>query len=329
MLRFMATWAITERTTWSSAQSASVATIMAHGGSTNVILSSLAANVGIAVAKTAAAIVTGSGSMLAEALHSFSDCVNQILLLIGNRQARRPPSESHPMGHGRESYLWSFLVALMLFFGGGVVAIYEGVHKVLHPEPVERVGWAFLVLGFSLALEGASLAQCLREVRKQGISGSLTSRLRDTKDADLIVVTGENFAAVLGLSVASLFLFIAWRTHNGVWDGLGSVAVGLGLIAVAFFLAQETKSLLLGESADPAVERHVREALAEDPRLLSMLRLVSIQQGPGEVVLAMKVKPRDGLSGAELIATINDLESRVRARCPEVKWQFVEPDDEA
>ena len=302
---------------------------MAHGGSTKVILTSLAANVGIALAKTAAALITGSGSMLAEALHSFSDCANQILLLIGNRQAKRPPSASHPMGHGRESYLWSFLVALRLFFGGGVVAIYEGVHKVMHPEPVERVWLAFLVLGFSLALEGASLAQCFGEVKKQGGEGSLVQRLRDTKDADLIVVTGENFAAVLGLTVAALFLLVAWRTHDGVWDGLGSVAVGLGLIGVAFFLAQETKSLLLGESADPSIERDVKAALAEDPRLVSLLRLVSIQQGPGEVVLAMKVQPREGLSGAELIATINELEGRVRARCPEVKWQFVEPDDEA
>jgi cation diffusion facilitator family transporter len=303
---------------------------MAHGGSTKVILTSLAANVGIALAKTAAALVTGSGSMLAEALHSFSDCANQVLLLIGNRKAQQPPSASHPMGHGRESYLWSFLVALMLFFGGGIVAIYEGVHKVMHPEPVERVGWAFLVLGLSLALEGASLAQCVAEVRKQ-TSGkaSLAKSLRDTKDADLIVVTGENFAAVIGLSLAAVFLFVAWRTHNGVWDGLGSVAVGLGLIAVAFFLAQETKSLLLGESADPAIEAQVKGALREDPRLVALLRFVSIQQGPGEVVLALKVQAREGLTGTELIEAINQLEDRVRARCPEVKWQFVEPDIEA
>jgi cation diffusion facilitator family transporter len=302
---------------------------MAHGGSTKVILTSLAANVGIALAKTAAALVTGSGSMLAEALHSFSDCANQILLLVGNRQAQRPPSEAHPMGHGRASYLWSFLVALMLFFGGGIVAIYEGVHKVLHPEPVERVGWAFLVLGLSLALEGASLAQCLAEVKKLGGEGSLTSRLRDTKNADLIVVTGENFAAVVGLSLAAVFLLVAWLTHNGVWDGLGSVAVGLCLIGVALFLGRETQSLVLGESGDPSIEGHVKAALAEDPRLVSMLRLVTLQQGPGEVWLAMKVKPREGLSGAELIETINELESRVRSRCPEVKWQFVEPDNEA
>jgi len=302
---------------------------MAHGGSTKVILTSLAANVGIALAKTAAALVTGSGSMLAEALHSFSDCANQVLLLIGNRQAQRPASASHPMGHGRESYLWSFLVALMLFFGGGIVAIYEGVHKVMHPEPVERVGWAFLVLGLALALEGASLAQCIAEVKKLGGNGSLAARLRDTKNADLIVVTGENFAAVVGLALAAVFLLIAWVTHNGVWDGLGSISVGLCLIGVAFFLATETKSLLMGEAADPSIERHVREALAEDDRLVSLLRLVSLQQGPGEVWLAMKVTPREGLSGAELIDTINDLETRVRARCPEVKWQFVEPDNEA
>jgi cation diffusion facilitator family transporter len=302
---------------------------MAHGGNTRIILTSLGANLGIALAKTAAALITGSGSMLAEALHSFSDCANQILLLIGNRKAKQPPSDAHPMGHGREAYLWSFLVALMLFFGGGVVAIYEGLHKVAHPEPVERVWIAFAVLGISLALEGASLAQCIAEVRKQGGGGSLAQRLRDTKNSDLIVVTGENLAAVLGLALAAIFLLVAWRTHDGVWDGLGSIAVGVVLLGVAVFLATETKSLLLGERADPSVERHVKDALAEDPRLVALLRLVSLQQGPGEVVLAMKVQPREGLSGAELIAAINEFEVRVRARCPEVKWQFVEPDVEA
>ena len=302
---------------------------MSHGGSNKVILTSLAANVGIALAKTGAAVVTRSGSMMAEALHSFSDCANQVLLLVGNRHARRAPSDEHPMGHGRAAYLWSFLVALMLFFGGGVVAMYEGVKKVMHPEPVEHVGWAFAVLGFSLILEGASLAQCLRAVKAKTPGASLVAQLRDTKDADLIVVTGENVAAVLGLTVAAAFLALAWRTGDGIWDGLGSIGVGIGLVGVSLFLARETTSLVVGEQADPAIAAQVREAVAEDPRLEGLLRFVSLQQGPGEVVLAMKVKPRAGLSGAELVQTINELEARVRSRCPDVKWQFVEPDDEA
>lgn len=302
---------------------------MSHDGSIKVILTSLGANVGIALAKTAAAVVTGSGSMLAEALHSFSDCANQILLLVGNRQAKRPPSEAYPLGRGRAAYLWSFLVALMLFFGGGVVAVIEGVEKIMHPTAVEHAGWAFAVLAFSLALEGWSLYGCIKEIRAQGGATPMIQFLRDTKDADLVVVTGENLAAVLGLVCAMTFLGVAVATGNGRWDGVGSVAVGLVLLAVALFLATETYRLLVGESADPKVEREVRAALAEDPRLVDLLRFVSLQQGPGEVVLAMKVRLRAGLTGEELIDTLNAFETRVRARCPEVRWQFVEPDHEA
>lgn len=301
---------------------------MAHGGSTKIILMSLGANVGIALAKTVAAVITRSGSMLAEALHSFSDCANQVLLLVGNKQAQKPPTAEYPLGQGRASYFWSFVVALMLFFGGGVVAIWEGVEKVHHPEHVEKVMVAFGVLLFSLVLEGVSLAGCVKEIRAEANGRGLLETLRETKNADLVVVTGENFAAVVGLALAAVFLGIAALTGNGLWDGIGSISIGVVLVGIAFFLARESQSLLLGERADPAVEAGVREALSADARLEGLLRLISIQQGPGEVVLAMKVKVKSGITSDELVAAINEFETRVRARLPEVKWQFVEPDFE-
>jgi len=298
-------------------------------GNTKLILISLASNLGIAAAKTVAAVITHSGSMLAEALHSFSDCANQVLLLIGNKQAKKPPSEEFPLGHGRASYFWSFVVALMLFFGGGLVAIWEGVEKVRHPEALHHVSVALGVLVFSLILEGFSLAACVRAIREESHGRGLLQTLRETKNADIVVVTGENFAAVLGLSLALAFLGLAYVTHNSLWDGVGSIAIGIVLVGVAFFLARESQSLLLGERAEPEVESAVREALAEDARIGPLLRILSIQQGPGEVVLAMKIGARGDVPASELVAAINDFEQRVRTRRPEVKWQFVEPDSEA
>ncbi len=301
---------------------------MAHG-STKLILVSLGANLGIAAAKTVAAVITHSGAMLAEALHSFSDCINQLLLLVGNKQAQKPPSDEFPLGHGRASYFWSFVVALMLFFGGGMVAIWEGVEKVRHPEAVHHVAVALGVLVFSLVLEGLSLVACVKAIREEAAGRGLVQTLRETKNADIVVVTGENFAAVLGLSLALIFLVLTWVTGNGLWDGVGSIAIGVVLVGVAFFLARESQSLLLGERAEPEVEAAVREALAEDPRIGPLLRILSIQQGPGEVVLAMKVGVRAEVPGGELVTAINEFEQRVRARRPEVRWQFVEPDSEA
>ncbi len=301
---------------------------MAHGESTRVVLVSLAANLGIALAKTAAAVVVHSGSMLAEALHSFADCANQVLLLVGARHAARPPTDQHPMGYGRAAYLWSFLVALMLFFGGGLVAIWEGAQKIQHPEAVKHPAVGFAVLAFGLVLDGLSLVSGVRELRAKAPGVPLLRALRDSKDADVVVVTGENFADVVGLVLAATFMGLAVATGNGRWDGVGSVAIGVVLLAVAGFLGRETQSLIVGERADPGIERDVRAAVAEDDRLVELLRLIAIQQGPGEIMLAMKVRPRAGLTGEELVTALNALEARVRTRRPEVRWQFTEPDDD-
>ena len=294
--------------------------------STSHILQSLAVNALIATAKGVAAFFTGSGAMLAETIHSFADCGNQLLLLLGVKQARRAPDPSHPLGYGRALYFWSFIVALLLFSGGGLYSIYEGIHKLQHPEPVERVWLGFVILGFSLVLEGWSTIGNVVELRKRAAGRPFVRFLRETKDSDLVVVFGENSAAVLGLTLAMGSLAVASATGDGRWDAAGSLAIGAVLVAVAIFLAREVKSLIIGESADRDVEQAARAVLSDSPGIVEILRIITVQQGPGEVMVAMKVRCKDGLSGAELIDAINDYETRLHAKCPEVRWSFVEPD---
>lgn len=300
---------------------------MSAGGSLKVILGSLAANVGIAAAKFVAAFLTGSGAMLAEAIHSSADCTNQILLLIGAKQAAAPPDAAHPMGRGRAAYFWSFLVALMIFAGGGVMSIREGVHKVMVPDPVEHVGIGIAVLAVSLVLEAAAAVQCKRALDNARGKTPFFQHLRETTDMDVVILFAENSAAVLGLVLAMAALGLAVLTGDARWDGYGSIAIGVLLCSVAYFLAREVKSLLEGERADPRVEAAFREE-AEKLGIEAVLRVITIQQGPSQVMIAAKIKVGEG-SALELVDRINTLEAKVRERVPEVKWQFIEPDTEA
>src|SRR5262245_22939418 len=297
-----------------------------HGHSLIHIWLSLAANVGIAIAKGVAAFFTGSGAMLAETIHSVADCGNQVLLLIGVRGAQKPPSESHPLGYGRNAFFWSFMVALLLFSLGGMFSIYEGIHKVLVPEPVEKVWLGVGILAFSMVLEAASLWGAVREMRKRGRQKSLMRFVRDTTDSDLVVVFGENAAAVLGLGLALGALALSEVTGDARWDAAGSIGIGAVLIVVAVFLAVEVKSLLVGERAEPELEHAVREIVTGEPGMHAVWRIITVQQGPGEVMLAMKVEFDPALSAREISGAINRFEERLRARRPDAKWIFVEPD---
>ncbi|MFM2246579.1 MAG: hypothetical protein RL071_2653 [Pseudomonadota bacterium] len=296
---------------------------------TSHILQALGVNALIAIMKGIAAVATGSGAMLAETLHSASDCANQGLLLFGVKRAQQPPDASHPLGYGRALYFWSFMVALLLFTGGGVFSIYEGVHKMMHPEPLTNVGWAVAILAVSLVLEGASTWGNIKELHARRGATPFFRFLRQTKDSDLIVVFGENAAATLGLALALISLLLAVLTGDPHWDGAGSAAVGVVLIGVAIFLAIEVKSLLVGESADPAIEAAIRGVADGSPGVRAVLRVLTIQQGPGEVLVAMKVQLSPGLDTDGVYDSINTFEKAVRARVPEVRWLFVEPDREA
>ncbi len=298
-------------------------------GSTKQILQSLAVNVTIAVAKAIAAFFTGSGSMLAEAIHSAADCTNQVLLLVGLKRALKVPTATHPLGYGRALYFWSFIVALLLFTGGGVFSVYEGFHKLRHPEPVEHVELGFGILVFSMCLEGWALFGNVKEMKTRRGAMPLLQYLRETKDSDLIVVFGENAAAVTGLSLALIFLALAWRTGDPRYDAVGSLAIGVVLIAVALFLGNEIKSLLLGERADPDVEKTIRAVAARHPDVEQVLTVLTVQQGPGEVLAALKLKLRDGLTTQQVVDVINAYEKELKAELPVVRWCFVEPDTEA
>ena len=297
------------------------------GESTGEIIKSLAVNVIIAVSKGVAAVLTGSGAMLAETLHSFADCGNQLLLLQGVRATRRPPDRAHPFGYGRNMYFYSFIVALLLFFGGGVFSIYEGVHKLEHPEPVEDTGIALIILVVSIALEGWSTLSNIRAMNQRRGSLGFYRYLRATKDSDLIVVFGENSAAVLGLTFAIAALGLAHQTGDDRWDAIGSIAIGGVLVLVAAFLAREVKSLLVGEAADPALVRSFEELAELDPNVDRVLNVLTLQQGPGEIIVAAKLQFRPGMDTDALVEAINAFERALKAKVPEVRWSFIEPDN--
>lgn len=294
--------------------------------STSHIVQSLLVNVAIAAGKGVVALMTGSGALLAETLHSGADCGNQVLLLFGVKRAQQAPDPSHPLGYGRSLYFWSFLVALLLFSGGGVFSIYEGIHKLSHPEPIEKVHLGLGILGFSLLLEGGSTLSNIREMNKRRGQTPFFQYLRETKDSDLIVIFGENAAASVGLVVAAIALGVAYVTNDPKWDALGSIGIGLVLVAVAVFLAVEVKSLLIGEAADPGVEAAVRESVNAHPKIDRVLHVITVQQGPGEVLVAVKVSFYEGVSTNEVCLAINEFEAALRKRRPDARWVFVEPD---
>ncbi len=293
---------------------------------TGHIIQSLVVNLLIASSKGVAAFMTGSGAMLAETIHSFSDCANQALLLVGVRQARKPADAIHPLGYGRSAYFWSFMVAMLLFSIGGMFSIYEGVHKYEHPEPVNNILWGVGILAFSLALEGYATFSNIVELNKRKGETGFFAYLRLTKDSDLIVIFGENSAAVLGLIVALAALTIAHYTGDGRYDAIGSVIIGVILIAVAIFLALEVKSLLIGESADLVIYAKVKDLAENHPNIKELINCRTIQQGPGEVLVCAKILIDDTLNAVQISKLINDFEFDLRGFHPEVKWLYIEPD---
>jgi cation diffusion facilitator family transporter len=297
-----------------------------HDHSTKHIFQSLIVNVVIAVFKGFAAFMTGSGAMFAETIHSFSDCANQGLLLIGVNQSRKPADEKHPFGYGRAAYFWSFMVAMLLFSLGGMFSVYEGVHKFSNPEPIEQVAWGLGILLFALSLEGYSTYSNIVEINKRKGSIRFMNYLSSTKDSDLIVVFGENLAAVLGLFFALIAMLTSYYTGDGRYDAVGSIVIGVILILVAVFLAKEVKSLLIGESADPVILDLIKEITGKHPEINELINCRSVQQGPGEVLVCVKIKCSEHLTSLQLSALINDFEQQLRAKAPEIKWLYVEPD---
>ena len=299
------------------------------GNSKEVILFALLANLGIAGAKFGGAVFSGSASMLAEAIHSLVDTANQALLLMGQSQAKKPPSTSHPLGYSREAFFWSFVVALLLFSLGGLFAIYEGCHKIENLEPISSPMVAFCILGMSLVLEAISFKKCIDEVKKQNPYGNLWVWFKKTTSSDLLVVFTEDAAALAGLGVATLCLLASWITNNPFWDALGSILVGSLLVIVAILLATEIKSLMIGEAPSTDFQPFLDRTVDQHVPGSQILRVLALQIGTDEVLLSYKISPGRVKNVDELVSGINSLEKAVRQEFPQVRWQFVEPDYEA
>jgi cation diffusion facilitator family transporter len=292
---------------------------------TRAIVYAFAANLGIALSKTAAALYTGSSSLAAESIHSFADTGNQLLLLLGLHRARRPPDAEHPLGYGKLTFFWSFVVALMLFSLGGLFSLWEGWRKLRETGPLESAWLALVVLGVSIALEATSMRGCLREVAHVRRGRSLWRWLHESRSSELLVVFGEDLAALLGLSLALAFVTLAVWTGERRFDAFGSLAIGALLIGVAAFVALRVKELLIGRSADPQVAAAIERAIAAEPAIARVFHVITVQVGP-QVMVAAKVQMRDGLSLAQAVEHINALEARLKREVPEVGWSFMEPD---
>lgn len=299
---------------------------MAHSAnSTKSIFFALGANAAIAVAKFAAASHTGSGAMMAEAIHSLADTGNQLLLLLGIRLAKRPPSADYPLGHGKEVYFWSFIVALILFSMGGLFSIYEGMHKLNDPQPLNAPYLALTVLLFSIIAEGISLWGCMREVNKERGGRSIWHWFRQTRKSELLVVFGEDSAALLGLSFATLAVVATMITGNPTYDALGSVFIGLLLIIIAFFIGAEVKSLLVGQGVDDAVRKQMIDFLETQPEVNQLYNLLTLQLGD-DVMVAVKARMQQTKDCTTFVQNINRCEKALRQQFPQILWLFFEPD---
>jgi len=290
------------------------------------VLAALAANLGIAIVKFIAFLVSGSTSMLAESVHSVADTGNQVLLLIGRGRSDRPPSEEHPFGFGRERYFYGFVVAVMLFTVGAVFSVYEGVHKVLNPEEIRSPLVPFIVLAVSAVLEGFSLRTAIHEANLVRGDRGWGTFIRRTKTPELPVVLLEDTAALIGLVLAFIGVGLSVLTGNGRWDGVGSLAIGLLLGLAAAILAIETKSLLIGESASTDVQRRIVAALEDGPEIAQVIHMRTVHIGPDSVLVAAKVAVRESDSAAQISAGIDTAERRVRTAVPIAKTIYLEPD---
>jgi len=296
-------------------------------GSARAVALALAANGGIAASKFGVFFLTGSSSLLTEAIHSSADCANQVLLFVGMKQGAKPASPRHPLGHGQAAFVASFLVALLLFSVGGLYSVVEGIHKIRHPEQPHHLGWAVVLLLLAILLEGWSLRGALRAAEPERRGRSLLNYLRRSSSTELVVVLAEDIAALVGLVFALAAVLLTMLTGNPVWDGIGSVAIGFLLIVVAAFVGVEVTSLLMNEAPPLSLRAAIRAAVDEDPAVEQVLNLVAVIVGSDRLMVALQVKFREQPSGTALVEVINALERELHRRFPQIQHLFVEPDE--
>jgi cation diffusion facilitator family transporter len=294
------------------------------GGGTKAVVAAMIANAVIAVAKFVAAAVTGSSAMLSEGIHSVADTGNQALLLFGNRRSHKPPDSRHPFGYGQELYFWSLIVAMILFGLGGGFSMYEGIKHLGHPEVPKDPVWIYSVLGVAFVVEALALRVALGELDGKG--SGLWKRLRACKDPRVFVPVAEDLAALIGVVVAFLGVFLARTFDLPVLDGAASIVIGIILGCVAVFLGYETRALLVGETISEDLEEQIQKIVAEDDAVLELVRMMGIHLGPEEILLNLGVKFQPG-SGVENVAqAVERVERRIRAADPRVNRVFVEPE---
>lgn len=299
---------------------------MSGSGSTRAILAALAANAGIAAAKLVGWLVTGSAALLAESVHSMVDTANQGLLLFGQRAAGRAPDLLHPFGHGRSRYFWSFVVALVLFSLGSVFALYEGYHKVRHPSELTSPVVAITILGVAILLEAYSFRTALHESRPLKGDGGWWRFIRNSRSPELPVVLLEDTAALIGLLVALAAVGLTVSTGNPVWDGVGTLGIGVLLGLVAIILMVEMHSLLIGEGATPAEDRAIRAALEQTPNIIRLIHIRTMYLGPEEMLVGAKIALTRRLDLADVAATIDAAEANIRRAVPAARVIYLEPD---
>jgi len=300
-----------------------------QGDPKKVVVAALLGNAGIALAKFVAAFLSGSTTMLAEAVHSVADTANQGFLLVGMKLADKSTPDRYPLGRSKEQYFWAFIVSLFLFFMGGVFAIYEGVHKLTapHDRPGSQIA-SLVVLGISLVMEGMSFSVAFREFNKTRGNKSFLRALFDSRDPTIPVVLLEDTGAVFGLLFAFVAVVVTSLTGDARFDGIGSIAIGTLLCVIGVALARDTRSLLIGEGVTDEVRARVLEVAGQAPFVLEVRQLLSLHLGPDAVLLALKVRFSPELKLRELEYAINTLERQIRDALPQMKKIFVEPDSD-
>ncbi|MFJ8825818.1 cation diffusion facilitator family transporter [Streptomyces sp. NPDC102467] len=299
---------------------------MSASGGAKAIVAALAANLAIAVAKFVAFLFSGSSSMLAESVHSLADSGNQFLLLIGGKKAKREATPQHPFGYGRERYIYAFLVSIVLFSVGGMFAVYEGYEKIKHPHDLEHWYWPVGVLVFAIIAEGYSFRTAIKESNQLRGKLSWSQFIKRAKAPELPVVLLEDFGALIGLVLALLGVGLTLASGDAVWDGIGTLCIGLLLITIAIVLALETKSLLLGEAAGTDEVRKIEEAVVDGATVTGLIHMRTLHLGPEELLVAAKIAVQHDDTAAEVARAINEAEARIRAAVPIARVIYLEPD---
>ncbi|MGQ4384949.1 cation diffusion facilitator family transporter [Streptomyces sp. SAS_270] len=299
---------------------------MSASGGTKAIVAALGANLAIAVSKFVAFAFSGSSSMLAEGVHSLADSGNQALLLIGGKKAEREATPEHPFGYGRERYIYAFLVSIVLFSVGGMFAVYEGYEKIKHPHDIEHWYWPVGVLVFAIIAEGFSFRTAIKESNQLRGGLSWSQFVRRAKAPELPVVLLEDFGALIGLVLALGGVGLALLTGDGIWDGIGTLCIGILLILIALVLAAETKSLLLGEAAGVDEVKKIEAAMVDGDTVTGVIHMRTLHLGPEELLIAAKIAVQHDDTAAEVASAINAAEARIRAAVPIARVIYLEPD---